>query len=189
MHARHVEGRAPHLPTVPRQPSRRRARPRHLPRCGRSRPGHRRRTFSSAPLHLLLLPRMRRYGWDYEPFGTAQPPLNEVVRIQPGVALEARDTPLWEDVVFWHSSADTDTDRVPSHTPGRDRRDDQCWRNPSRTFSRSAYDESPARCWRPSIRLERAHQAPDQGRRAPIANRVRVGPRRWVWEIRDAIRR
>ena len=70
-----------------------------------------------------------------------------------------------------------DTDRVPSHTPGRDRRDDQCWRNPSRTFSWSAYDESPARCWRPSIRLERAHQAPDQGRRAPIANRVCMGPR------------
>ena len=47
----------------------------------------------------------------------------------------------------------------------------------SRTFSWSAYDESPARCWRPSVRLERAHQAPDQGRRAPIANRVRMGPR------------
>ena len=55
--------------------------------------------------------------------------------------------------------------------------DDQHWRSSSRTFSWSAYDESPARCWRPSIRLERAHQAPDQGRRAPIANRVRVGPR------------
>ena len=59
----------------------------------------------------------------------------------------------------------------------RDKRDDQHWRSPSRTFSWSAYDESPARCWRPSIRLERAHQAPDQGRRAPIANRVRMGPR------------
>ena len=70
-----------------------------------------------------------------------------------------------------------DTDRVPSHTSGRDRRDDQHWRSPSRTFSWSAYDESPARCWRPSIRLERAHQAPDQGRRAPIANRVRMGLR------------
>ena len=67
------------------------------------------------------------------------------------------------------ADTDTDTDRVPSHTPGRDRRDDQHWRNPSRTFSRSAYDESPARCWRPSIRLERARRAPDQGRRAPIA--------------------
>ena len=66
-------------------------------------------------------------------------------------------------------STDTDTDRVPSHTSRRDRRDGQHWRNPSRTFSRSAYDESPARCWRPSVRLERAHQAPDQGRRAPIA--------------------
>ena len=72
---------------------------------------------------------------------------------------------------------DTDTDRVPSHTSRRDRRDDQHWRNPSRTFSRSAYDESPARCWRPSVRLERARRAPDQGRRAPIANRVRMGPR------------
>ena len=65
---------------------------------------------------------------------------------------------------------DTDTDRVPSHTSRRDRRDDQHWRTPSRTFSQSAYDESPARCWRPSVRLERARRAPDQGRRAPIAH-------------------
>ena len=59
------------------------------------------------------------------------------------------------------ADTDTDTDRVPSHTPGRDRRDDQHWRNPSRTFSRSAY-ESPARCWRPYVRLERARRAPEE---------------------------
>ena len=33
-----------------------------------------------------------------------------------------------------YAATDTDTDRVPSHTSRRDRRDDQCWRNPSRTF-------------------------------------------------------
>ena len=42
---------------------------------------------------------------------------------------------------------------LPSHTLGRDKRDDQCWRSPSRTFSWSAYDESPARCWQRSVRL------------------------------------
>ena len=40
---------------------------------------------------------------------------------------------------------DTDTDRVPSHTPRRDRRDDQRWRNPSRTFSQHVYDERAPR--------------------------------------------
>lgn len=56
-------------------------------------PGSSLPTVSSAPVHLLLLSRMRRYGWDYEPFDTAQPPLNEVVRIQPGVALEVNPAP------------------------------------------------------------------------------------------------
>ena len=72
------------------------------------------------------------------------------------------------------ADTDTDTDRVPSHTSGRDRRDDQhClarMRENSRTFPRCAYDKGPARCWQPSRRLERARRAPDQGRRAPVAH-------------------
>ena len=65
---------------------------------------------------------------------------------------------------------DTDTDRVPSHTSRRDRRDDQRWRNPSRTFSQHVYDErAPRDAGGFSFALS-TRQALDQGRRAPIAH-------------------
>ena len=68
------------------------------------------------------------------------------------------------------SDTDRDTDRVPSHTPGRDRRDDQHWRSPSRTFSQHVYDERAPRDAGGFPFALSTRRALDQGRRAPIAH-------------------
>ena len=65
-----------------------------------------------------------------------------------------------------------------SHTLGRDKRDDQ-YRLVIRLdlFLERVRREPRAMLAALRSPFERARQAPDQGRRAPIANRVRVGPR------------